>query len=203
MVEKYKFVGSGVTNSQGVAQLTHDANGNPLATPGYVGSGKGLTQMCASLDSPTAMSSGSDQSETYSLEDCLKYDLEVLASKSYNIALSDIDFYLEFIVHPTASSNSTGYINITDGNNNYLQIGDLYGSTNVNCGVNWTGGTFYGKQITVDTDTKITLRRTGTSMVLTVGESTYNISNMNITCNTLLNAVISNNQIKQFKIYPI
>lgn len=74
MVERYKFVGSGVTNSQGVAQLTHDANGNPLATPGYVGSGKGLTQMCASLDSPTAISSGSDQSETYGVTDCLVYD---------------------------------------------------------------------------------------------------------------------------------
>lgn len=73
MVEKYKFVGSGVTNSQGVAQLTHDANGNQLATPGYVGSGKGLTQMCASLDSPTAMSSGSDLSETHEVCDCKYY----------------------------------------------------------------------------------------------------------------------------------
>jgi len=75
MVERYKFVGSGVTNSQGVAQLTHDANGNPLATPGYMGSGKGLTQMCASLDSPTVMSSGSDQSKTYIVDDTIAYDL--------------------------------------------------------------------------------------------------------------------------------
>ena len=133
----------------------------------------------------------------------MKYDLEVLTSKSYNVSLGDVDFYLEFIVHPTASSNSQGYINITDGNNNYLQIGDLYGLTNVNCGVNWTGGTFYGKAISVDTDTKVTLRRTGTNMVLTVGETTYNITGMDITCNTLLNALISNSQIKQFKIYPI
>lgn len=82
MVEKYKFVGSGVTNSQGVAQLTHDANGNPLATPGYVGSGKGLTQMCASLDSPTAISSGSDLSEIYEVIDATFKD--IATSSDYN-----------------------------------------------------------------------------------------------------------------------
>ena len=84
MVERYKFVGSGVTNSQGVAQLTHDANGNALATPGYVGSGKGLTQMCASLDSPTAISSGSDLSETYSIYDTLFYDKALSGTGNHN-----------------------------------------------------------------------------------------------------------------------
>lgn len=84
MVERYKFVGSGVTNSQGVAQLTHDANGNPLATPGYVGSGKGLTQMCASLDSPTVMSSGSDQSEIYAVTDGTFKDIATNGKKNNN-----------------------------------------------------------------------------------------------------------------------
>lgn len=116
--------------------------------------------------------------------------------------MSDTNFYLEFVVHPT-DTNSTAYINITDGSNHYLQIGDLYGSTNTNCGVNWTNGTFYGKAISLDTDTKVTLRRTGTNAVLTVGETTYNITNMDITCTTLLNAVISNNSIKNFVIYPV
>lgn len=188
---------SGVTINDYYSVYTAVTNSCGVATVSYTGKGAGLLNIKAFASNRII------QSETFVVEDCLKYDTEVLTSKNYNIGLNDMNFYLEFIVHPTASSDSTAYINITDGNNRYLQIGDLYGATNVNCGVNWTGGTFYGKAISVDTDTKVTLRRTGTNMVLTVGESTYNISNMNITCNTLLNAVISNNQIKQFKIYQI
>lgn len=168
---------------------------NGVASVSYTGKGAGLLNIKAFTSNRII------QSEIFVVEDCLKYDTEVLSSKSYNIGLNDMNFYLEFIVHPTASTGATAYINIKDNDNNTLSIGDMY--NNANCGVNWTGGTFYGKQITVDTDTKITLRRTGTSMVLTVNETTYNITGMNITCNTLTNAVISNNQIKQFKIYPI
>lgn len=109
MVEKYKFVGSGVTNSQGVAQLTHDANGNPLATPGYVGSGKGLTQMCASLDSPTEVSSGSDLSEPYAVDDTYNYD-DATLSNAHNI-WSDGGNYLER--HDTYSTVSD--VNGADG----------------------------------------------------------------------------------------
>ena len=178
-------VSTSKTNQQGIASVTYD------------GTGAGVVNINVAYGGRISLQ------ETYELYDFIILDDEITSSKNYNTALSDIDFYLEFIVHPSASSDSIAYLTITDGSNHYLTIGDLYSSTNVNCGVNWTGGTFYGKAISIDTDTKITLQRTGTSMVLTVGESTYNITNMDITCSTLVNAVITNNAIKDFKIYPI
>ena len=70
----YRCVGRGVTDSNGVAHLTHDCSGNPLQSSGYVGSGKGQTQIIASLDTPSQINDGSLQSETYEVLDCYRYD---------------------------------------------------------------------------------------------------------------------------------
>ena len=194
----YKYLGYGVTDENGVAHLDHDANGDPL-THSYTGVGAGEVDVLASLDKP--ITDGSIVSGTYPVLDTIVYEAEdVTASKNYNITLDDTDFYLEFTVCPPANI-SQAYVVIGDSTNN-LQIGDLYG--NANCGVNWAGGTFYGKAISMETDTKVSVSRTGTSMVLTVGDSTYNITGMNITCTTLKNITIGNSGVvKGFKIYPI
>ncbi|WP_296789888.1 hypothetical protein [uncultured Methanobrevibacter sp.] len=113
--------------------------------------------------------------------------------------MNNTDFYLEFIIHPTANSD-TAYINIGDPLNN-LQIGDIYG--NANCGLNFTGGTFYGKAISMNVDTKITVTRKGTNVILTVGGSSYSISNMNIICSTLKNVTINGEVMEKLIVYSI
>ena len=169
---------------------TTDSNGK--ITVSYTGTGAGKLQLVAV--------NGNLVSETYELYDTIVHETQLTSTKSYNISLNDTDFYLEFTVHPTTESDATAYLNIGDGTNT-LNIGDIY--SNASCGINWTNGTFYGKAIDTDTDTKVTVTRRGTSVTLTVGESTYTVSNMDVTCNTLVNAVVANNSIKNFMIYPI
>lgn len=66
----YKYLGYGVTNSNGVAHLDHDPQGNPIN--GYTGTGAGEVDVIASTDNP--ISSGSIVSETYSIFDYIVYD---------------------------------------------------------------------------------------------------------------------------------
>ena len=67
----YIYKGYGVTDSNGVAHLDHDANGNPI-NHSYTGVGAGEIDVVASLDNP--VSSGSIVSEPYELWDTLLYD---------------------------------------------------------------------------------------------------------------------------------
>ena len=59
-----RLIGTGITNSQGVAIMNKDAQGNPIT--GYTGVGAGRLQIVAE--------SGTLQSETYELYDCMFYD---------------------------------------------------------------------------------------------------------------------------------
>lgn len=74
MTVSYRCIGKGVTNANGVAKLTHDCQGNQLATEGYTGTGAGELDIVASTDSPSNIGSGSLVSETYSIHDCLFAD---------------------------------------------------------------------------------------------------------------------------------
>ena len=47
---KYKYLGYGYTNDNGIATLDYDANGNPLQSSGLVGTGAGKLDVVASLD---------------------------------------------------------------------------------------------------------------------------------------------------------
>lgn len=176
-----RLIGTAVTDSNGEATIT------------YTGTGAGKLNVVAE--------SGTFQSTPYPVTDCIvKEDSDVTASKTYNTTINDVDFYLEFTVCPPTNS-ATSYVVIGDSSNN-IHIGDLYG--NANCGLNWSGGAFSGKAISTETDTKVTVRRVGTNVTLTVGDSTYNVTGMNVTCSTLKNIIISNSGvIKGFKIYPI
>ena len=108
-------------------------------------------------------------------------------------------------VHPTTSDNSSARILFRENSSNYLNFGDLY--ANANCGVQWsyngTTSSFYGKAIQTDADTKVIMERKGTNITLTVAGTVYNISNMPMPMNILERAVITNNNIKDFKVYPI
>ena len=71
----YRYLGYGVTDSNGVAHLDHDANGDSLSHS-YTGVGAGEIDVLASLDNPIV--DGSIVSETYSILDCIKYDKGIL-----------------------------------------------------------------------------------------------------------------------------
>ena len=66
----YRYLGYGVTNSNGVAHLDHDPQGNPIN--GYTGTGAGEVDVIASTDNP--ISSGSIVSEPYNVWDTIFYD---------------------------------------------------------------------------------------------------------------------------------
>lgn len=67
----YIYLGYGVTDSNGVAKLDHDANGDPISYS-YTGTGAGEIDIVASLDNP--IGEGSIQSEIYEVIDALFYD---------------------------------------------------------------------------------------------------------------------------------
>ena len=69
---QYRYLGYGVTNSDGVAKLDHDAQGNPVEHS-YVGTGAGEVDIVASLDS--SITDSSLVSEIYELIDTLFYDI--------------------------------------------------------------------------------------------------------------------------------
>lgn len=68
----HRLIGIGTTNSNGVAHLTHDADGQQLATMGYKGKGNGKVDIVASPDN--MISNGSDVSVPITVCDCTFYD---------------------------------------------------------------------------------------------------------------------------------
>ena len=77
----YRYIGKGITDSNGVAHLTEDAEGNTVT--GYTGVGAGEVDIVASCDDSSTISSSSLQSETYSLWDIIWYDKD---SATWNVS---------------------------------------------------------------------------------------------------------------------
>ena len=77
----YRYLGYGVTDSNGVAKLDHDANGDPL-THSYTGVGAGEIDVVASLDNP--VSSGSIVSGTFNVWDTQWYDKALDGKGNHN-----------------------------------------------------------------------------------------------------------------------
>ena len=73
-----RYLGYGYTNAQGVAKLEYDSEGNAL-THSYTGVGAGKIDIVAE--------SGTLQSETYNLLDCLFYDDGVTDTASWDLLL--------------------------------------------------------------------------------------------------------------------
>ena len=84
----YKYLGYGVTDSNGVAKLDHDAEGQELQHS-YTGVGAGEVDVLASLDNP--VSSGSIVSEIYSVLDGLYFE-DGASDKSANWNLSNVGY---------------------------------------------------------------------------------------------------------------
>lgn len=75
----YKYLGYGVTDSNGVAHLDHDANGDKIQHS-YTGVGAGEIDVVASLDKP--ITDGSIVSETYNVLDCTYCDIATTGQKN-------------------------------------------------------------------------------------------------------------------------
>jgi len=75
----YIYKGYGVTDSNGIAKLEYDANGDPLSHS-YTGVGAGEVDFIASTDAPADISDSSFQTEIYEVFDCLVYDSGVTGS---------------------------------------------------------------------------------------------------------------------------
>lgn len=71
---RYRCIGKGTTDAQGIAHITHDCEGNQLATTGYTGVGAGMMDFVASTTAPTSMSESSFQSSVHEVIDALYYD---------------------------------------------------------------------------------------------------------------------------------
>ena len=71
---KYRCIGRGITDSQGIAHITHDCEGNPLTTTGYKGVGAGIIDFVASTIEPTYMDADQFQSNVQEVVDAFYYD---------------------------------------------------------------------------------------------------------------------------------
>ena len=76
----YVYLGYGTTNSDGIAKLDHDANGDKIQHS-YTGVGAGEIDVVASLDNP--VSSGSIVSKTFVVSDCIFYDKGTLSDNHH------------------------------------------------------------------------------------------------------------------------
>ena len=85
MTTVYRYLGYGTTDSNGIAKLAYDANGDPL-TNSYTGTGAGEVDVVGSTDAPADISDSSFQSEPYSIWDYIKCDINnSLAVSDYNL----------------------------------------------------------------------------------------------------------------------
>ena len=112
MTVHYRCIGKGTTDSNGVAHITHDCEGNALTDDGYKGVGAGLMDFIASTDAPSDISESSFQSETYELMDCLKKytaTTDFYTSSSGTISVSDGVFSVTGSNMPLNPSTSTRF----------------------------------------------------------------------------------------------
>lgn len=109
----YKYLGYGVTDSNGVAKLDHDAEGQELQHS-YTGVGAGEVDVVASLDNP--VSSGSIVSGTFNVWDTMIYyngDNSVWNIQNNNIDITPLENGGRF-VHSTGTSSD--YVILQKGN---------------------------------------------------------------------------------------
>ena len=83
----YRYIGYGVTDSNGVAHLDHDPQGNPIN--GYTGTGAGEVDVIASTDNP--ITGSSIVSEIYGVFDTRWYDKALDGSGNHNDNYDSID----------------------------------------------------------------------------------------------------------------
>ena len=118
MVLKYRFLGKGYTDENGVAHMTEDADGQSVS--GYTGTGRGLTDVVASTDDKDNIKESSLQSIPYSITDCKFYDIGTtgtlradwyysggtFVSSSTGLKITN-NTSISYVVAPNISGNTT------------------------------------------------------------------------------------------------
>ena len=211
----YRFIGTGVTDSSGVARLTKDPNGRTIN--GYTGSGVGEVDFAARLDNP--ISSGSIVSETYEVLDCIKCDINnSLAVSDYSLrydadSLTIVDDYKDFSTSET--SGRRAYLPVTTTGDVRIEMEIKY-TTNGNIGVVGSDGTTlqYGQfnnSAYRDNWTKVVMVQTDGVISMTAstdGGSTWETKNLNnndaISIGRVLWTVANGHcYLRNVKVYPI
>lgn len=111
----YKYLGYGVTDSNGVAKLDHDAEGQELQHS-YTGIGAGEIDVVASLDNP--VSQGSIVSGTYNVLDCVSYDAGIYGDSNTR----DVYYYTNGLTRTVETDGSGTTFSVTNGNSSALNF---------------------------------------------------------------------------------
>lgn len=205
----YRYIGYGVTDSNGVAHLDHDPQGNPIN--GYTGTGAGEVDVIASTDNP--ISSGSIVSEIYEVIDCTFYDEGLQAEGHHNdnwtnygatVVRSDAE---TTVTQSTVGTNGfyqkafdlTGFVIDFDYRTNVLDdVISLRKSTNTW----WIQLSQYN--IPINTWTHVNMTVNETSLTITIGSITREYAINDIPTNIVFR-LRENEEIKykNFKIYQI
>ena len=224
MTVTYRCIGKGVTDENGVAHMTHStSDGGSTWTdissnPGYVGTGKGLVDLCASPDDPSTIDESSLVSEPYPVLDALFKDIGTLSD--YGTWTSS-DF-----TDATRISRDTECTTLTPQDNYDTQQQSVTGTdfaVEFDCNLTYSDGTstnaflrfiastnrtFYPSSLGLQsgnwhhikfivTDGNVTV------FVDNVDKSSQSISNPTAFRIVLNNNYVSNMKYKNFVIYPI
>ena len=219
----FKLFGKGVTGSDGIAHITQKTSDNGETwtdTTGYTGTGKGEVDFVASLDKP--ITSGSLQSETYSITDAIYYDTGISGTASdiwynqQNVVNTRGDTYSEITEDGGTAILRLKGINSIDKTNICVEF-DVWqdGSTSNNfmSFVNTTMGTYTGtyslSQLNLQTETwnhiKLEIDNNGviTPNGLTSAQKTLSVNTDKMLFAFMTNGDITKIRFKDWRVYPI
>ena len=146
--------------------------------------------------------------ETYSIEDCSKYDsTNYTSSRNIDINLPTTPLAVEFKIKPTARSSSASNIKLGESSSNYVEIGQSGsdGTLYLQVFLNGTRTYVQGLNTKAPTTEYITVKYTYENGVHRLyglnNESTS--YNQQMTMNSAFYMGISNNNLKELKIKPL
>lgn len=208
----YRLIGSGVTNSQGVA----------TCNPNYTGTGAGEVDIVASIDNESTIGSGSLQSETFVVDDCIFYDggtsdthheIWTNYSNQLNVEVGDTDTVLtekttgtNGYLYVTVPMDCTGEIEIyqVDGNTYQFPI-SLFDENN-----NYKGGIGFSQiGLTVGSYHTVKFEVTSSKTTFSTPESSssravvYTLPTNKLRFGVGTFGTITSLKFKNFKVYPI
>ena len=153
MTTVYRYLGYGTTDSNGVAKLDHDANGDEISHS-YTGTGAGEVDVVGSTDAPADISDGSFQSETYSIMDYIVYDT----------GYSDRDTSKWTNDRMTVTTDGTGTTISRSGTGNYKSNNTITGDFQATIQLKCSGGTVRFGVIDSSSNTSYLARNNTTEM---------------------------------------
>lgn len=153
----YRYLGYGVTDTNGVAHLDHDPNGNPISHS-YTSAGVGEVDIIASLDNPIV--EDSIVSDQKSIFDALFYDEATSNAKANQ--------YSDVTVNRSYSNDGTTLSYTADEGTRYCNT--VIGATR-----NWFDA---NKKYQIEMDFSFTRSATNCACGIGFGSNAYNLHNL-------------------------